>query len=57
MTELPEILLDTAKRAKTAARSSDHVATRPIGAAEFGGVVTGAPVAAAGYGRGATGER
>ncbi|MFG3620575.1 hypothetical protein [Nocardia sp. NPDC047654] len=57
MTELPEIRRDTAKRAKTAARPSDHVAARPVGAAEFGGVVTDALVASAGYRRGATGER
>ncbi|MFI9414846.1 hypothetical protein [Nocardia gamkensis] len=57
MTELPEIQLDTAKRAKTAARSSDHVAARPVGVAEFGGVVTHALVAAAGSGRGARGDR
>ncbi|WP_157106781.1 hypothetical protein [Nocardia arthritidis] len=57
MTELPQISLDTAKRAKMAARPSDHVAARPVGVAEFGGVVTDALVAAASYGRGATGGR
>jgi hypothetical protein len=57
MTELPEIQPNTAKRAKTAVRSADHVAERPVGVAEFGGVVADALVAAAGYGRGATGER
>ncbi|MFE7747161.1 hypothetical protein [Nocardia sp. NPDC057455] len=55
MTELPEIRLDTAKRAKTAPRPSDHVAARPVGVAEFGVVVTDA--LAAGYGRGGTGGR
>ncbi|MGW4092127.1 hypothetical protein [Nocardia sp. NPDC004750] len=41
MIELPQIRFVTAKRAKATWRPSDHVAARPFGVAEFGGVPAG----------------